>query len=388
MTIIGANFTGATSVDFGTAAATDVTVVNSDTITAVSPTGTGVVSVTVTTPGGTSASSAASRFAYVSVPAVTGLSLASGPAAGGTFVTITGTGFTGATAVEFGTAAATNVAVVSSTTITADSPAGTGVVNVTVTTLGGSSADSAADRFTYVAQAANLSAVSSSGTSGGTATLSATLTASDLPLAGRTVIFMLNEAGTVVTVGSATTDASGVATLTGVSLAGLDAGTYPGALGASFAGDFKYSGSMASGTLTVKPRAPLLIVGEKALFNRRTNKKGRPIGKPVLDGFVLDFSDPLNPTSATTRANYQLDTITTKRVKKQTKRSSSSDHEILGRVQCGERFGHPHVRRQADLQDRRPAHRGQWTRGRCHQRIGRHAGGKHRVHHFRARKKN
>ena len=49
-------------------------------------------------------------------------------------VTITGTGFTGATAVDFGTTAATSVTVVSDTSITADSPAGTGTVDVTVTT--------------------------------------------------------------------------------------------------------------------------------------------------------------------------------------------------------------------------------------------------------------
>ena len=39
-------------------------------------------------------------------------------------MTITGTGFTGATAVDFGTVAATNVTVVNATTITAVSPAG------------------------------------------------------------------------------------------------------------------------------------------------------------------------------------------------------------------------------------------------------------------------
>ena len=64
-------------------------------------------------------------------------------------MTITGTGFTGATAVDFGTTAATNVTVVSDTTITADSPAGTGTVDVTVTTPGGTSATSPADQFTY-----------------------------------------------------------------------------------------------------------------------------------------------------------------------------------------------------------------------------------------------
>ena len=137
--------------DFGTTAATNVTVVSNTEITADSPAGTGVVDVTVTTPGGKSATSSADHFTYIAAPAVTGLSPSSGPAAGGTLVTITGTGFTGATAVDFGTTAATNFTVVSSTEITADSPAGTGVVDVTVTTPGGKSATSAADQFTYIA---------------------------------------------------------------------------------------------------------------------------------------------------------------------------------------------------------------------------------------------
>ena len=63
-------------------------------------------------------------------------------------MTITGTGFTGATAVDFGTTPATSFTVVSDTTITADSPAGTGTVDVTVTTPGGTSATSSADQFT------------------------------------------------------------------------------------------------------------------------------------------------------------------------------------------------------------------------------------------------
>ena len=110
MTITGTGFTGATAVDFGTTAATALTVVNDTTITADSPAGTGTVDVTVTTPDGTSATSPADQFTYVvaAAPTVTGLSPTTGPAAGGTLVTITGTGFTGATAVDFGTTAATN----------------------------------------------------------------------------------------------------------------------------------------------------------------------------------------------------------------------------------------------------------------------------------------
>jgi hypothetical protein len=74
------------------------------------------------------------------VPAVTTLSPSSGPVAGGTSVTITGTAFTGATAVEFGSIAATSFTVNSATSITAKAPAGTsGMVKVTVTTPYGTS---------------------------------------------------------------------------------------------------------------------------------------------------------------------------------------------------------------------------------------------------------
>ncbi len=96
----------------------------------------------------------------VSSPTVTGISPASGPAAGDTVVTITGTGFTGATAVDFGTNPATGMTVVNGTTITADSPAGSGAVDVTVVTPGGTSAATAADRFTYTQVAAAPAVVS------------------------------------------------------------------------------------------------------------------------------------------------------------------------------------------------------------------------------------
>lgn len=71
-------------------------------------------------------------------PTLTGLSPSSGPASGGTVVTLTGTGFTGATAVRFGGNAA-GFTVVSSTRITATAPPGSGTVSVTVRTPAGTS---------------------------------------------------------------------------------------------------------------------------------------------------------------------------------------------------------------------------------------------------------
>ena len=66
-------------------------------------------------------------------------------------MTITGTDFTGASAVHFGASQATGVSVVNATQITATSPAGAGIADVTVTTPSGTSATSAADQFTYQA---------------------------------------------------------------------------------------------------------------------------------------------------------------------------------------------------------------------------------------------
>ncbi len=82
-------------------------------------------------------------------PVVTALSPKKGPAAGGTAVTITGTGFTGVTEVRFGATAAA-YAVGSPTSISATSPAGTvGTVEVTVVGEDGSSAPSKKARFKY-----------------------------------------------------------------------------------------------------------------------------------------------------------------------------------------------------------------------------------------------
>ncbi|MBX9452656.1 MAG: cadherin-like beta sandwich domain-containing protein [Mesorhizobium sp.] len=83
-------------------------------------------------------------------PSITNISPNNGPEAGGTSVTITGTNFTGATAVTFGGTAAASFAVNSSTTISAVTPAGTaGAVDVAVTTPGGTNTETGG--FTYTA---------------------------------------------------------------------------------------------------------------------------------------------------------------------------------------------------------------------------------------------
>ncbi|MFB7779511.1 IPT/TIG domain-containing protein [Streptomyces bauhiniae] len=153
VTLTGSGLTGATAVRFGSTAAS-YTVNSAAQITAVSPAGgVGPVAVTVVSPTGTSN---AVTFTYVAaaVPVVTAVTPDSGPTSGGTSVIITGTGFTSASAVRFGSTSAMSFTVNSATQITAVTPAGSpGGVPVTVTTAGGTSAVSPDAYFFYAAPA-------------------------------------------------------------------------------------------------------------------------------------------------------------------------------------------------------------------------------------------
>ncbi len=83
------------------------------------------------------------------LPIVKSISPRSGPAAGGTRVTITGRCFTAAATVRFGGVASPSVEVYSTVKIVATSPAGRGTVPVTVSVSAGSSARTAANQFRY-----------------------------------------------------------------------------------------------------------------------------------------------------------------------------------------------------------------------------------------------
>ena len=138
VTLTGTNFIGATAVEFGTNSRTGLTINGPTSITVNSPAGTAsTVDIKVTNTAGTSAAVTADHFTYEAVPTVTGLSVSSGPVTGATSVTLTGTGFIGATAVLFGSANATSVVVNGATSITVDAPSGTaGTEDVTVVAPG------------------------------------------------------------------------------------------------------------------------------------------------------------------------------------------------------------------------------------------------------------
>ena len=61
------------------------------------------------------------------------------------------------------------------------------------------------------------------------------------------------------------------------------------------------------------------IIDEQPLLEPKRSKKGNPAGKAVLSGFTLDFGVALNSVAAENAANYQVVTVTTKKVKKKNK---------------------------------------------------------------------
>lgn len=186
VTITGSTLSEATSVKFGNAEATSFTVDSPSSITAVAPPGTGVVDVTVTTPAGSSPTGAFDRFTYQMPPSVVKLSSKSGPPAGGTSVTITGTEFTAASSVVFGSAGAAPFTVNSPTSITAVAPPSVGAtVDVRVTNSAGTSAVTSKDHFKYLAFVESLTP-SAGSTVGGT---SVTVTGSGFALGSTATTF-------------------------------------------------------------------------------------------------------------------------------------------------------------------------------------------------------
>jgi uncharacterized repeat protein (TIGR03803 family) len=111
-------------------------------------------------------------------------------------------------------------------------------------------------RFVNNEVPASLEVAHATAVYGGSTTLSATLSAPGAPVENLEITFSLNG----VAVGSATTGTDGVATLPGVSVAGIDAGSYPGAIEASFAGSGGVLAATAQGNLTIAAATPSIAI--------------------------------------------------------------------------------------------------------------------------------
>ena len=140
VTITGHNFSNVTAVNFGGVPASFIVVSATEIAATVSNGATGTVSITTSHGTGT-----LGGFIYVPVPVINSFTPTTG--GNGTTVTITGTNFTGATAVAFGGIAAASFTVVSNATITAVPSTSGASGDVSVTNANGTGAKSG---FTHV----------------------------------------------------------------------------------------------------------------------------------------------------------------------------------------------------------------------------------------------
>ena len=172
------------------------------------------------------------RTVVPAAPAITSVNPNSGPATGGTSVTINGTNLGGATEVNFGGTVipSANFIASSASAITVNSPArAAGQVDITVTTAGGASANTNNDNFTYFAvPVLGLTAAPSAGqqtegrsytftvtpsasvaSTSGTLTLTTTLPVNQFFTSGSGTGWTCNAPGQLVTCTSAASIAAG-----------------------------------------------------------------------------------------------------------------------------------------------------------------------------------
>ena len=187
VTISGVNFTGATSVTFGGLICGSIVVVNDTTITCVTPAHvSGTVDVIVTTPSGPSSSAGSQNdFVYTGGPTIVSLNPATGPAAGNTIITLTGTNFTASgTTVRFDGILAVHTFIDAQTLIVVAPAHSAGTVDVSVTTPGGTTPNTTADDYIYTG--ASVPVVSSLSPASGP--VGTTVTISGSGLSGATLV--------------------------------------------------------------------------------------------------------------------------------------------------------------------------------------------------------
>ena len=134
ITLAGTNFVAGATVTVGGTACTSPTVVNSSSITCNTPAKTAAIYSIVVTNGDGATNTLTNSYTFNPNPTLTSISPTNGPPAGGTTITITGTGFLTGASVTVGGSTCTSPTVVTATSITCVSPAhaaGTGSVVIT-----------------------------------------------------------------------------------------------------------------------------------------------------------------------------------------------------------------------------------------------------------------
>ncbi len=135
----------------------------------------------------------------------------------------------------------------------------------------------------------SLSVAVASGTYGGTTTLTATLTQQGgSALSGKTITFTLN--GGAFAGNTAVTNGSGLATLSNVSLTGINAGSYPTGVAASFAAGGGFAGSSGTNSLTISKATPVITWSNPANITYGAALSGTQLNAstPVAGSFAYN----------------------------------------------------------------------------------------------------
>lgn len=131
ITITGSGFTASTTFTIGGSAVTNLNFVSASSVTCDTPSGAGMADIVATE--GLESDTLSNGFTYVSNLSITSVTPNTGSTAGGLNVTVSGTGFTASTTVNFRATPGTSIVFVNSTTITCDTPShGAGTFSVTV----------------------------------------------------------------------------------------------------------------------------------------------------------------------------------------------------------------------------------------------------------------
>jgi IPT/TIG domain/Viral BACON domain len=248
---------------------------------------------------------------------VTGVSPSSGPTAGGTAVTITGTNFLSGATVSFGGNAATSVVVVSSTSITCVTPAGSaGYVTVSVTDSDGTGSESNAYLYTEPILDVSPSTLGFGAVLGGANPASQNVSVSNGD--GGTLAWSVSSDESWLTA-SPTSGGNSNTVAVSVSITGLAVGTYTGHLTFSASGALD-SPQVVTITLTISSSGGGGGGGSEYMFvyfPSSTEVDFTPIFSPVAKqpeyqwGLEAKRADSITASGLKTSVCERIDQVTT-----------------------------------------------------------------------------
>jgi hypothetical protein len=249
-------------------------------------------------------------------PTVSGLSLTSGPAAGGEILTISGTNFTPGSTVSFGGRPATSLTFISPNALQVVAPSGSGTIDVVVNN-GAASGVSAADQFSFLA----VPAVVSMAPIGGLITGGALVDVRGSGFTPASTVLFGDVASPYVVFVSSTelqalspARAAGTVDVTVRTLAGVSAVTP--------ADQFAYRPLVASPSLATVPKPASVVVGgvlnDAATLTGGFNAGGTVTfnlfgpGDPTCSGTpVYSETDPVSGAATATGAGFASNTAGT-----------------------------------------------------------------------------